>query len=90
MASEEKNRLGDKFKDVEAAREDQWARQRDAELLESMRKKRMEQIACPHCKQILEPKTEAGIQMMVCPTGEGAWLDAPALKALLESHKSQK
>ncbi len=86
---EEKNRLGDKFKDVEAAREDQWARQRDAELMESMRK-RTAHIACPHCKQVLEPKTEAGIHMMVCPTGEGAWLDAAALKALLESQKAHK
>ena len=90
MATDEKNRLGEKFKDAEAAREDQWARQRDAELLESMRKKRAEQIACPHCKQSLEPKTEAGLQMLVCPKGEGAWLEAPALKALLESHKSKK
>jgi uncharacterized protein YbaR (Trm112 family) len=83
MASEEKNRLGEKFKDVEAAREDQWARQRDAELLESMRK-RMEHIACPHCKEFLEPKDNGGIHMLVCPKGEGAWLDQPALTALME------
>ncbi|MDO8433601.1 MAG: zf-TFIIB domain-containing protein [Candidatus Binatus sp.] len=81
--SDEKNRLGEKFKDVEAAREDQWARQRDAELLESMRK-RMEHIACPHCKEFLEAKHDRGIHMLVCPKGEGAWLDQKALNTLME------
>jgi uncharacterized protein YbaR (Trm112 family) len=76
--SDEKNRLGDKFKDVEAAREDQWARQRDTELLESMRK-RMEHIACPHCKEFLVAKDDAGIHMLACPKGDGAWLDEATL-----------
>jgi Transcription factor zinc-finger len=83
MASEEKNRLGDKFKDVEAAREDQWARQRDAELLDQMRS-RMAHVACPHCKEYLEAKDNGGIHMMICPKGDGAWLDQKALTTLME------
>jgi RNase P subunit RPR2 len=84
--ADEKDRLGSKLHDVEKAREDQWARQRDAELVEKMRK-RLNQTACPNCKQFLVPKTEAGVQMHACPQGCGAWLDSGALKSLLKEHK---
>ena len=84
--ADEKNRLGDKLRDVEKAREDQWARQHDAELLELMRK-RLSETACPQCKQFLVSKTEHGIAMHACPQGHGAWLDASALKAVLKEHK---
>ena len=83
MAEDHKDRLGNKLHDVEKAREDQWARQRDEELVEKMRK-RQTQTACPECKQFLVSKTEAGVQMHACPAGHGAWLAASALKALLK------
>jgi hypothetical protein len=86
MPIEHKDRLGTKIRDVEKAREDQWARQHDEELLEKMRK-RLDHIACPHCKQFLVAKTEAGVQMMACPKGDGAWLDESALKHALKQHK---
>ncbi len=86
MTGDNKDRLGSKLHDVEAAREDQWARQRDADLLEKIRE-RMSKTACPHCKQFLVAKTEAGVHMHVCPEGHGAWLDAAALKAVLKEHK---
>ena len=86
MPIENKDRLGTKIRDVEKAREDQWARQHDEELLEKMRK-RLDHIACPHCKQFLVAKTEAGVQMMACPKGDGAWLDESALKHALKQHK---
>lgn len=86
MAGDSKDRLGSKLHDVEAAREDQWARQRDTDLLEKMRE-RMSHTACPHCKQFLVAKSEAGVPLHVCPAGHGAWLDAAALKALHKEHK---
>ena len=86
MAIEGKDRLGNKIQDAEAARENQWARQHDEELLEKMRK-RLDHIACPHCKQFLVAKTEEGVHMMACPKGDGAWLDASALKAALKHQK---
>jgi uncharacterized protein YbaR (Trm112 family) len=86
MAADSKDRLGSKIHDVEAAREDQWARQHDEKLLDEMRK-RLENIACPHCKQVLVAKTEEGVHMMACPKGDGAWLDASALKHALKQHK---
>ncbi len=86
MAIDNKDRLGNKLHDVEAAREDQWARQHDAELLEKMRE-RLSKTRCPHCKLFLVEKTESGVPMHVCPAGHGAWLDAAALKTALKGHK---
>ncbi|MGH7988489.1 MAG: hypothetical protein ACRD4Q_10500 [Candidatus Acidiferrales bacterium] len=34
-----KDRMGDKLHDLEKAREEQWARERDKELLEKLRQK---------------------------------------------------
>ena len=86
MADDNKNRLGDKLHDVEKAREDQWARQRDEELVENMRK-RLHKHACPECKQFLVAKTENGVHLHACPDGHGAWLDAATLKSVLKEHK---
>jgi len=86
MAGDNKDRLGNKIHDAEAAREDQWARQRDAELIEKMRE-RLAKMACPHCKQFLVAKTESGVQTQSCPSGHGAWLEAPELKAVMKDHK---
>ena len=84
--ADEKDRLGNKLHDIEKAREDQWARQHDDELLELMRK-RLSETACPHCKKFLVAKTERGMAMHACPQGHGAWLDESALKAVLKEHK---
>ena len=84
--ADEKDRLGSKLHDVEKAREDQWARQRDEELLQKMRE-RLHNHACPHCKQFLVARTENGVHLYACPDDHGAWLDAPVLKALLKEHK---
>jgi hypothetical protein len=35
-----KDRVGDKLHDIEKAREEQWARERDKELLEKLRHKK--------------------------------------------------
>ena len=86
MVGDNKDRLGDKLDDIGAAREDQWARQRDAELVEKL-KKRLGKLACPNCKQFLVPKTEAGVSMLSCPAGHGAWLDSGALKSVLTERK---
>jgi uncharacterized protein with PIN domain len=88
--ADEKDRLGDKMRDVEAAREDQWAHQRDLELIEKMRKKQTSATAamlCPKCKQTLVAKVEKGVAMLACPAEDGAWLDGAALKNVLKSRK---
>ena len=60
--------------------------QRDDELLEKMRE-RLHHHVCPKCKQVLVAKTENGVHVHACPDGHGAWLDEPALKAVLKEHK---
>jgi RNase P subunit RPR2 len=85
--SDEKDRLGDKLRDVEAAREDQWAKKRDVELLEKMREKVAASMLCPKCKSPLVAKTENGVEMFACSRGDGAWLDDTTLKALVKSMK---
>ena len=86
MATDGKDRFGSKLRDVEAAREDQWAHQRDEELLEKLRH-RLNKITCPHCKCFLEKKTVSGVTRLECPEGHGAWLDANALKSLSKEKK---
>jgi hypothetical protein len=41
MANENKDRLGDKLRDAEKAREDEYFARRDRELLEKMRKEQV-------------------------------------------------
>lgn len=96
---DEKDRLGNKLRDVEKAREDQWAAERDRELIEKLRRKRAELQAaaseateamgllCPHCHQPLVASREHGVDLLACPNQEGAWLDKKALGELLESKK---
>jgi len=92
---DEKDRLGDKLQHLEKAREDQWAAQQDRELLEQLRRKQSELqeagktapksagLTCPHCQQQLVKSEEAGLTMMACQAGDGAWIDKSELDKLL-------
>ena len=84
---DEKDRYGDKLHDVERAREEQWAHQRDQELLEKLRKKG-EAAQCPECRKPLVAETRAGVAMMACADKHGAWLRAEVLEALLKRLKT--
>ncbi len=85
--SNEKDRFGDKLKDVEAAREDQWAHKRDEELLKKMREKLGASLDCPHCQRPLEARLANQIEMYACPGGHGAWLEPPALAQVTRGKK---
>jgi hypothetical protein len=84
--SDEKDRLGQHLRDAEAAREDQWARKRDAELLEQMRE-RLNAMLCPFCKASLGAASERDIEMLKCPNDHGAWLGKSVLQRLLPKRK---
>jgi len=86
MSDGEKDKLGDKLHDVEAGRENEWARKRDQELLEKMRHAKHDTAAahaglespaagavCPECKQQLVPNTDLRVGGMICPQRHGAW-----------------
>ena len=83
--ADEKDRFGGKLHNIEKAREDQWARQRDAELLDKIRHKHDAALRCPKCGKELIEKTAGKIAMLACPADDGAWLDAAALKNLPKS-----
>ncbi len=84
MASE-KDTLGQKLRDAEAAREDQWARQHDAELLEQMRKKWTSALHCLKCGEILQGLTLGKAQLFARPPGHGPWVDGATLDSITKS-----
>ena len=99
MIPDEKDRLGNKLRDLEKAREDQYAAERDRELIEKLRQKKAELrqaaseasvtmgVLCPRCHRGLLPKAHGSVTMMVCPGDDGAWFDGEALKVVLATLK---
>lgn len=81
---DEKDRFGEKIHESEKAREDQWARQRDMELMEKMRQKAAAAMHCPKCGKALVERTSGGIHILACADNHGAWLEAAALENLLK------
>lgn len=90
---DEKDRLGEKLRDVEKAREDQWAYEQDRKLIEKIRVKMAQHkqagaaLLCPQCGKSLVAKAANGVAMMACPENHGAWLDSASLKAVLKNQK---
>lgn len=92
MAMEEKDRLGNKLRDVERAREDQYFAERDRELVARLRQakggesvaaeKQTAQMRCPKCDAQLESHTLHDVSVDECPSCHGMWLDAGELEAL--------
>jgi nucleotide-binding universal stress UspA family protein len=56
VTSDERDRYGEKLRHLEKAREDQWAAQRDQELLEKLRKEALEQGKSAPVRLQLETK----------------------------------
>lgn len=80
--SDEKDHLGDKLHQAEMARENQWARQRDAEIIERLHRKYVKAINCPQCGDRLDARVAIGVGGMACPSHHGAWADDEALERL--------
>ena len=87
MSTDEKDRLGKKLQDVEAAREEQWAAQQDAELMKRIRQKLDRTIECPDCKRTLVHHKLGQIAMLVCPDGDGGWIEGTEFEKLAKSLK---
>jgi Zn-finger nucleic acid-binding protein len=80
--ADETDRLGRMLRQAEKAREDQWARQRDEEILRRLREKYAKHINCPICGRQLNPRAAVGLGGMACPRRDGAWLDLETLDKL--------
>ena len=80
--SNQGDHLGDKLHLAEVARENQWARQRDAEIIDRLRQKYLKPINCPQCGERLDARVAIGVGGMACPSHHGAWADGEALEQL--------
>jgi Zn-finger nucleic acid-binding protein len=80
--SDEKDRLGQALYNREKAIEDNWARQRDQEIIAKLRERYTKPIKCPTCGEQLEAHCAIGLGGMSCPKHHGAWLPSPTLEAL--------
>jgi uncharacterized protein len=88
----EKDRLGDKLRDVEKAREDLYFAKRDQELLEKLKRQKEQQfkdelqaagtMTCPRCGAELSERVEHGVRVDQCPSCGGLWLDKGEFEAL--------
>lgn len=78
----EKDYLGQTLHDAEAALENQWARQHDAELLEQIRRKWTSAFHCLQCGKTLERRTLGKAQLFACPEGHGAWVDGATMDSI--------
>ena len=85
MADDEKDRYGDKLRDLERGREDKYFADRDQELLAKLRQdvagkddaeaRLAAHMRCPKCGERLTSSTHAGVTRESCPACGGMWLD---------------
>jgi hypothetical protein len=89
MSDGEKDKFGDKLHDIEAARENEWARKRDEELIAKLRGKSSNAVACPECGTALTEEASSALGGMACPERHGAWLTWDTLLKMMErlAHK---
>jgi hypothetical protein len=93
----EKDRLGEKLRDAEKAREDEYFARRDRELLSKLKREQEQQfkdelqaaktMTCPRCGQALQERVEHGVTVDECPGCGGLWLDKGELEALASSEE---
>jgi len=91
MGSDEKDRLGNKLRDAERAREEQFFAERDRKLIERLKEdqggegdatKKAARGRCPTCGVNLQPQTLHEISVQECPDCHGVWLDQGELAEL--------
>ena len=96
MAPSEKDRLGDKLRELEHARENHYFAEVDRKLIEEQRRKEQEAEAlasadqikeaaknrCPRDGEPLTKHTLHGVAVDTCPVCEGMWLDKGELQVI--------
>jgi hypothetical protein len=82
---DQKDRFGDKIRDLEKVREDQWAREQDRALLEKIRARQGAALHCPKCGALLVAQAIGELTIMACANGDGGWLDGPVLEKLVQA-----
>ena len=98
MSDGEKDRFGDKLREVEKAREDKFFAERDRELLQKLKAqtgaqdaealRELTRMRCPKCGERLTTRTALDVEIDECPTGHGIWLDTGELEKLTTRESS--
>lgn len=93
--ADQKDRFGDKLRDVERAREDQHFAERDRELIEKMRQtlsddqkaaiRAFAKMRCPKCLEPLHHVEYGGVHLEECPQCKGIFLDRGELEQFQKS-----
>ena len=94
MSDDEKDRFGEKLRDVEKGRENKFFADRDRELLQKLKAqagtqeeqavRELARMRCPKCGERLKNRSHLGVEIEECPTGHGIWLDTGELEKLTE------
>jgi hypothetical protein len=97
MAAGEKDRLGDKLRDVEKAREDQYFAERDRKLVDRLRQEKSREreeehrqvarMRCPKCGESLVGRKLRGVTVEECPSCFGLWLDKGELDEIASGER---
>ncbi len=87
MTHDNKDRFGDKLRDAERGREDQFFAERDRKLVKEMRRREEEgkqgtDMLCPKCGEPLRQRTLRKVSVNECPSCYGMWLDQGDLKEI--------
>ena len=92
MTRDDKDRFGEKLKDVERAREDQYFAERDRKLVAKLRHategeqeavlKEAARMRCPKCGTHLQHHKFHDIAAAECPDCHGMWLDQGELEKI--------
>jgi len=92
MAADEKDRLGNKLRDVERGREDQFFAEQDRQLIEKLRREKegaaeekLRQAAhnrCPKCGTPLTNRKLHGVTVDACSACRGMWIDEGELQEI--------
>jgi len=98
MPDGEKDRFGDKLRDVEKAHEDKFFAERDRELLQKLKAqtgtheeqsvRELARMRCPKCGDRLTTRAQLEIELDECPSGHGIWLDTGELEKLMKREGS--
>jgi ribosomal protein L37AE/L43A len=89
---DEKDRLGDKLREVEKGREDSYFAERDRALLQKLKTeasgkqeatlKELARMRCPKCGEHLTTTKHLDVSIDECPACRGVWLDKGELEEI--------
>jgi hypothetical protein len=98
MADDEKDRFGDKLRDAEKAKEDQFFAERDRALFQKLKAqsggepdktaRSLPQGRCPRCGDHLTSTLRQDVTINGCPKNHGIWLDDAELEKLVRRESS--